>query len=194
MKPPKNRVIFSDSRSNSNCKQAICQGAGTYKSIHKTAAYFFWVSSTGACHRTKMSSLQMSPARMAGPPSKGWLIPALSCPMVHYCVSASLHATGKQTVSPLQQCCTEVWASKIYQQGPVTEMELLSFHLPGKGYFQCTKILSSDFVLFFAIINVGPQFDVNYFDVLIYASYLFLKFYKRQLSSAILSQCLISIK
>lgn len=40
----------------------------------------------------------------------------------------------------------------------------------------------------------SPQFDVNYFDVLIYASYHFLKYYKRQLSLAILSQCLVSIK
>lgn len=38
-----------------------------------------------------MSSLQMSPARMAGLPSKGWLIPDLSCPMVHYCFGFSAH-------------------------------------------------------------------------------------------------------
>lgn len=82
-----------------------------------------------------MSSLQMSPARMAGLLSQGWLIPYLSCPMVHYSVSVSLRTNGKQTTSPLQRC-TEAGTRNIQCHGPTTEKKLLGFHLPDAGQFQ----------------------------------------------------------
>lgn len=75
--------------------------------FNKITAYFYLIISTEACHKTEMSSLQTSPARIAGPPSQGWLIPDLSCSVVHYSIPASLQTNRKQIIPPLQ-CCPDV--------------------------------------------------------------------------------------